>query len=372
LFLTFFRRQFIYLVDFTRFFLEIPMEKPLTYLDSGVDINKADKLVHTIKAIAQQTRVPGVMGEIGGFGGLFSLNVANMENPVLVSSTDGVGTKLKIAFMLNRHDTVGIDLVAMCVNDIAVQGAKPLFFLDYLAIGKIEEKTITSIVEGVGRGCQEARCALIGGETAEMPGFYKVNEYDLAGFAVGIVDNNKIVDGSEIRVGHQIVGIASSGLHSNGFSLVRKICFDHLKLSVDTHVPELGKTIGEELLTPTRVYSEIVQSLIRGLPIRGLAHITGGGIVNNILRIIPQACGIVLTRNSWDIPPIFSYLQQAGRVEDGEMLRVFNNGIGMVAVVPEKSVQDVLARLHAMKEKAFVIGEIIERETAGEERFKWN
>ncbi|MEJ2038149.1 MAG: phosphoribosylformylglycinamidine cyclo-ligase, partial [Desulfosarcinaceae bacterium] len=320
-------------------------EKPLTYADAGVDIDKADNLVQTIKAIARKTRVPGVMGEIGGFGGLFSLNVANMESPVLVSSTDGVGTKLKIAFMMNRHDTVGIDLVAMCVNDIAVQGAKPLFFLDYLATGKIEEEAITDIIKGVGQGCHEARCALIGGETAEMPGFYSDGEYDLAGFAVGMVDNNKIVDGSEIRVGHQIVGIASSGLHSNGYSLVRKICFDHLKLKIDDQVPELGKTIGEELLTPTRIYSEIVQSIIRGLPIRGLAHITGGGIVNNTLRIIPQACGIALKKGSWEIPPIFGFLQEAGRVEDREMVRVFNNGIGLVAVVPQKSVQEVLARL---------------------------
>jgi phosphoribosylformylglycinamidine cyclo-ligase len=346
-------------------------EKPLTYADAGVDIDKADNLVQTIKAIARKTRVPGVMGEIGGFGGLFSLNVANMESPVLVSSTDGVGTKLKIAFMMNRHDTVGIDLVAMCVNDIAVQGAKPLFFLDYLATGKIEEEAITDIIKGVGQGCHEARCALIGGETAEMPGFYSDGEYDLAGFAVGMVDNNKIVDGSEIRVGHQIVGIASSGLHSNGYSLVRKICFDHLKLKIDDQVPELGKTIGEELLTPTRIYSEIVQSIIRGLPIRGLAHITGGGIVNNTLRIIPQACGIALKKGSWEIPPIFGFLQEAGRVEDREMVRVFNNGIGLVAVVPQKSVQEVLARLHAMHEKAYIIGEIIERESAGEERYKW-
>ena len=347
------------------------MSKPLTYADAGVDIEKADNLVHAIKAIAQKTRVPGMMGEIGGFGGLFSLNVANMENPVLVSSTDGVGTKLRIAFIMDKHDTIGIDLVAMCVNDIAVQGAKPLFFLDYLATGKIREETITRIIEGVGSGCQEAKCALIGGETAEMPGFYKENEYDLAGFAVGIVDNNKIVDGSEIRVGHQIVGIASNGLHSNGFSLVRKICFDVLKLKVDAHVPELGKTLGEELLTPTRIYSETIQHLVRGLPVCGLAHITGGGIASNTLRIIPQACGIVLKRDSWEVPPIFTYLQNAGNVENDEMMRVFNNGLGLVAVVPEKAVQDVLARLNAMNEKAFVVGEIVEREETGDQRFKW-
>jgi phosphoribosylformylglycinamidine cyclo-ligase len=347
------------------------MDKPLTYVDAGVDIDKADKLVNTIKAIAQKTRVSGVMGEIGGFGGLFSLNVANMENPVLVSSTDGVGTKLKIAFMMDKHDTVGIDLVAMCVNDVAVQGAKPLFFLDYLATGKIDDRIVTDIITGIGRGCQEARCALIGGETAEMPGFYRENEYDLAGFTVGIVDNNKIVDGSEIRVGDQIVGIASSGVHSNGFSLVRKICFDRLKLKLDQQIPELGKTLGEELLTPTRIYSETVQNLIRGLPIRGLAHITGGGLANNTLRVIPQACGIVFRRNSWEVPVIFQYLQKAGNVEEMEMVRVFNNGLGLVAVVPETAVQDVLARLNALQEKAYVVGEIVERTTTGDSRVQW-
>lgn len=347
------------------------MDKPLTYSDAGVDIDKADQLVHKIKSIAQKTRVPGVMGEIGGFGGLFSLNVANMESPVLVSSTDGVGTKLKIAFMMDKHDTVGIDLVAMCVNDIAVQGAKPLFFLDYLATGKLDDDKVTQIIQGVGNGCQQARCALIGGETAEMPDFYTDGEYDLAGFSVGIVDNTKIVDGSEIQVGHQIIGIASSGLHSNGYSLVRKICFDHLKLQVNSHVPELGETLGEILLTPTRIYSETVGHLVRGLPIRGLCHITGGGIINNMVRVIPQACGIRLIRDSWEIPPIFSFLQQAGNVQEEEMLRVFNNGIGLIAVVPEQATQDVLARLTALKEKAFVIGEIIERPKAEADRFQW-
>ena len=347
------------------------MDKPLTYSDAGVDIDKADELVHSIKEIAQKTRVPGVMGEIGGFGGLFSLNTANMESPVLVSSTDGVGTKLKIAFLTDKHDTVGIDLVAMCVNDIIVQGAKPLFFLDYLATGKIEDEKLKQIVTGVGTGCCEARCALIGGETAEMPGFYADGEYDLAGFAVGLVDNNKIVDGSEIQVGDQIIGIASSGLHSNGYSLVRKICFDVLKMDVTTHVPELGQTLGEALLTPTRIYSETVQHLIRGLPIRGLAHITGGGIVNNIMRIIPKACGLELKRGSWETPPIFRFLQEAGNVEDAEMMRVFNNGIGMVAVVPDEAAQDILARLGATKEKAWIIGEIVERPAGDDNRFRW-
>ena len=334
------------------------MKKKLTYADAGVDIEKADHLVETIKKIAKKTRRTGVMGEIGGFGGLFSLNTANMKNPVLVSSTDGVGTKLKIAFLMNRHDTVGIDLVAMCVNDIAVQGARPLFFLDYLATGKLETGTVTDIIKGIGEGCIQADCALIGGETAEMPGFYRENEYDLAGFAVGIVDNSKIVDGSEIRPGHQIIGIASSGLHSNGYSLVRRICFEVLGLKVDSHVPELGKTLGEELITPTRIYSETIQSLVRDLPIQGLAHITGGGIMDNIVRIIPRACGIAIKKGSWDIPPIFPLLQEAGNVDEREMMRTFNNGIGLVAVVPEEKVQEVLNRLTGSGEKAWAIGEV--------------
>lgn len=332
--------------------------KKLTYADAGVDIDKADDLVNAIKTIAKKTRRSGVMGEIGGFGGLFSLNTNNMESPVLVSSTDGVGTKLKIAFLMNRHDTVGIDLVAMCVNDIAVQGAKPLFFLDYLATGKLDTRIVTDIVKGIGEGCLLAECSLIGGETAEMPGFYRDNEYDLAGFAVGVVENSKIVDGSEIRPGHQLIGIASSGLHSNGYSLVRKICFDVLGLTVDSHVPELGKTLGEELITPTRIYTETIQHLIRDLPIQGLAHITGGGIMHNIVRIIPQACGITIQNGSWDIPPIFPFLQAAGNVDDKEMMRTFNNGIGLVAVVPENSAQDVLNRLKGSGEKAWAIGEV--------------
>ena len=229
------------------------MKKSLTYADAGVNINKANKLVGIIKKLAKQTHRSGVMGEIGGFGGLFSLNLTNIETPVLVSSTDGVGTKLKIAFMMGKHDTVGIDLVAMCVNDIAVQGAKPLFFLDYLSTGQLDTDIVTDIIKGVVEGCRQAVCALIGGETAEMPGFYKKKEYDLAGFAVGIVDNSKIVDGSEIHVGNKLIGIASNGLHSNGYSLVRKVCFNVLKLKIDAHVPELGHTIGEELLTPTKI-----------------------------------------------------------------------------------------------------------------------
>ncbi len=334
------------------------MKKKLTYTDAGVDIDKADNLVGTIKNIAKKTRRTGVMGEIGGFGGLYSLNTASMDSPVLVSSTDGVGTKLKIAFLMDRHDTVGIDLVAMSVNDIAVQGAKPLFFLDYLATGKLKSDTVEQIITGVGEGCIQADCALIGGETAEMPGFYQDGEYDLAGFAVGLVDNNKIVDGSEIRPGHQLIGIASSGLHSNGYSLARKICFEVLNLKVESHVPELGKTLGEELLTPTRIYAETIQRLLRDLPIQGLAHITGGGIMDNIIRIVPQACGIAIKKGSWEVPPVFPFLQEAGNVDEEEMMRTFNNGIGLVAVVPEENAQDVLDRINGAGEKAWGIGEV--------------
>ena len=340
------------------------MKKSLTYAGAGVDIDKASSFVSVIKKIAKQTPRSGVMGEIGGFGGLFSLNISNYETPVLVSSTDGVGTKLKIAFMMGKHDTVGIDLVAMCVNDIAVQGAKPLFFLDYLSMGKLDVRIATDIIQGIGEGCKQAKCALIGGETAEMPGFYRKNEYDLAGFAVGIVNNDKIIDGSEIHVGQLVIGIPSSGLHSNGYSLVRKICFDVLKLKIDTHIPELGRTIGEELLTPTIIYSETLRHLTRDLTINGLVHVTGGGIPDNILRIIPKRCQVILKKKSWEVPPIFTYLQKAGNISDREMMRTFNNGIGLIAVVHESVAQDVLERLGAMNEKAYVIGEIVERKTS--------
>ena len=346
------------------------MTEDLTYADAGVDIDKANRLVDRIKAIAKSTSRPGVMGDIGGFGGLFSLNVAQMEKPVLVSSTDGVGTKLKIAFLCGWHDTVGIDLVAMCVNDIIVQGARPLFFLDYFSTGRLDEEVAEAVISGIGEGCRQAGCALIGGETAEMPGFYADNEYDLAGFAVGLVDNAKIIDGSEIRRGDNLVGIASSGLHSNGYSLVRKIVFDVLQMDVQTHVPELGQTIGEELLAPTRIYASAIESLSRDLPLKGLAHITGGGISENVVRIIPDSCGIRMFEGSWEIPPIFPFLQKAGPIADDEMNRTFNNGIGMIAVVPEESTSDVVERLRGMNEKVFIVGEVIKRPETGS-RIEW-
>jgi phosphoribosylformylglycinamidine cyclo-ligase len=348
------------------------MVESITYADAGVDIEKANSLVSAINRITRQTKRPGVLGEIGGFAGLFSIEhiISNMQHPVLVSSTDGVGTKLKIAFMMDRHNTIGIDLVAMCVNDIIVQGARPLFLLDYLATGKIDPVRVEAVITGIAEGCKQAKCALIGGETAEMPGMYPTGEYDLAGFVVGIVDNSDIIDGTSIRSGHQLIGIASSGLHSNGYSLVRKICFDVLKLGVETYVPELGKTLGEELITPTRIYSDLVQRLWKELPIHGLAHITGGGLTDNIVRIVPQAFSVVIRKGSWEVPPIFSFLQTAGHVPEADLLRTFNNGIGMVAVVPQNAAAEVLERLAGMNEKAFLIGEIIERRDSAE-RVLW-
>ena len=346
------------------------MTKNLTYSDAGVDIDKANQLVKQIKSIAGKTRRPGVMGDIGGFGAMFSLNLEGMRQPVLVSSTDGVGTKLKIAFLMDKHDTVGIDLVGMCVNDIIVQGAKPLFFLDYLSMGRLKNETAAAIVTGIGEGCRQARCALIGGETAEMPGFYSENEYDLAGFTVGIVDNNDIIDGTGIQVGHQLVGIASSGVHSNGFSLIRKICFEVLGMSVGDTVEDLGATLGETLLTPTRIYAETVRHLIGTFPIHGIAHITGGGLPENVIRVVPDACTVRVHRGSWDIPPVFTFLQDAGRVSDAEMMRTFNCGVGLVLVVPETVTQEILDFLGGLKEPAWVIGDIAERKK-GQGQFTW-
>ena len=346
------------------------MNDSLTYADSGVDIERANQLVNRIKSIAKSTPRSGVMGEIGGFGGLFSLNLANISNPVLVSATDGVGTKLKIAFQMDKHDTIGIDLVAMCVNDIIVQGAKPLFFLDYLSIGVLDNTVAEKIILGIAEGCTQAGCALIGGETAEMPGMYQAGEYDLAGFCVGLVDNTKIIDGSYIRPGHKLIGIASSGVHSNGFSLVRKIFFDKCKYTVNTHIPEFGTTLGEELLKPTIIYVSSILSMLRDLPIHGLVHITGGGIDENIIRVIPDSCKAIVQKDAWEIPPVFQLLQKEGGVSDTEMQRTFNNGIGMVVVVPETSVEETMDRLSALGETAYFIGEITDRKN-NEPQTQW-
>lgn len=341
------------------------MDKPLTYKNAGVDVDKANRFVKTITKIAKQAPRSGVIAGIGGFSGLYSLDVSQYDNPVLVSSTDGVGTKLKVACMMQKHDTIGIDLVAMCVNDIAVQGAKPLFFLDYLSMGTLVSETAEAVVRGIVAGCNLARCALIGGETAEMPGLYAPGEYDLAGFVVGIVDNSKIVDGSEIGVGHKIIGIASSGLHSNGYSLVRKICFEKLKLKLDDRVDILGRTLGEELLEPTKIYSEAIRHLLRDFPIHGIAHISGGGIVDNLPRILPSSCKAVIQEGSWEVPPIFTFLQEAGKLSTHEMRRTFNDGIGMIIVASEDAAHGVIELLGAMDEKACVIGDIVKRKRGG-------
>jgi phosphoribosylformylglycinamidine cyclo-ligase len=340
------------------------MDKSLTYQQAGVDIDKAKRFIKTIKRITKEAPQSGVIAGIGGFSGLYSLDVSNYKQPVLVSSTDGVGTKVKIACMMDKHDTIGIDLVAMCVNDIGVQGAKPLFLLDYLSMGSLVPETAEAIVQGVVEGCKVAKCALIGGETAEMPGLYTEKEYDIAGFVVGVVDNSKIVDGSEISVGQELIGIGSSGLHSNGYSLARKICFEKLKLKVGDTVDVLGRTIGEELLEPTKIYSEIIRHLLRDFPIHGIAHITGGGVVENLPRILPSSCMGVIHQGSWEVPPIFAFLQEAGKISKPEMMRTFNNGIGIILVVSERDSEAIVEFLRAMGEKAYVIGSIVERERA--------
>ena len=332
------------------------------YAEAGVDIDAGNRFVDMLRPIVGKTSKSGVINDISGFAGLFSLNLQHYKNPVLVSSTDGVGTKLKIAFMLDKHDTVGIDLVAMCVNDIMVQGATPLFFLDYLAMGKLELEKARDIVSGIATGCVEAQCALIGGETAEMPGFYQEGEYDLAGFVVGLADNEELLDGSEISVGCRLIGIASSGLHSNGYSLVRKIFFDGLKMSVEQHVDDFGRTLGEELLEPTRIYYRAITNIRRDFKIYGISHITGGGLTDNIPRMLPGRCKAVIDTESWTPQPVFSYLRKAGKISDLEMMRTFNNGLGLVVVVSEEQADDVLHRLEAIGEKAYAIGTVEARE----------
>jgi phosphoribosylformylglycinamidine cyclo-ligase len=333
----------------------------ITYRESGVDIDEAESFIQKIRPLVKSTFRTGVLGEIGGYGGLFHLNVQQYRDPVLVSATDGVGTKIMVAVLMDRHHTIGIDLVAMCANDIITHGAAPLFFLDYLAMGKLSPQTGTQIVEGITNGCLQARCSLIGGETAEMPGLYKEGDYDLAGFVVGVVDRSQIIDGSDIAVGHRLIGIASSGLHANGFSLVRKVLFEKHGFRVTDDIPELGGVLGDELLKPTKIYVETVLNLLRDFPLSGIAHITGGGLTNNLPRILPRSCQAVLRREAWTAPPIFKFLQEKGNIPEEEMFRTFNNGVGMVMVVAENLVADVLLRLQGLQEQAFVMGEIVAR-----------
>ena len=337
----------------------------MLYKEAGVDVGLGDEFVRRIKSLAESTFGPRVLTKLGGFTACYSLDDIGHQAPVLVASTDGVGTKLKVAFMVDRHDTVGIDLVAMCVNDILLSGAQPLFFMDYIATGKLELEKAVSVIEGIVKGCKEAGCSLIGGETAEMPGFYGRGEYDLVGFVLGIANKGEVIDGSEISAGDRLIGLASSGLHSNGYSLVRKVVFDQLNLRVDDWVEELGRTIGEELLEPTRIYVKPVMPLKQEFRIRGIVHITGGGIKGNLPRILPPRCKASLRKGSWQVPPIFSFLQRMGRIPEEEMWRTFNNGIGMILVAKTEEAEGVLIRLKELGERAFLIGQI--SEAKGEE-----
>ncbi|MBW2558462.1 MAG: phosphoribosylformylglycinamidine cyclo-ligase [Deltaproteobacteria bacterium] len=336
-------------------------KKKTSYRDAGVDIDKAAAFVDRIKPLIKPTLRKEAVGEIGHFGGLFHLNADKYKNPLLVSATDGVGTKLGIAHMMDKHNTIGIDLVAMSVNDLIVQGAEPLFFLDYIATGKLNLETSVQVVEGIAKGCAEAGCALIGGETAEMPGFYKDDEYDLAGFCVGVVESDKLIDGSEIRVGDSIIGLASNGIHSNGYSLARKVLFEQAGLDINDNINGLEDSIGMELLRPTKIYVKTVLNLIKNFNIKGIAHITGGGLTENIPRILPQSCGVTIIKERWTPPPIFKIIQDMGNVDESEMFRVFNMGIGMTIIVPEKDSKAVINHLKVLGEQACIIGHITNR-----------
>ncbi|MFH1702591.1 MAG: phosphoribosylformylglycinamidine cyclo-ligase [Nitrospirota bacterium] len=334
------------------------MGSKLSYKKSGVDIDEGERFVRLISPIAKKTFRPEVLTDIGLFSALFKLDLTKYKEPVLVSGTDGVGTKLKIAFMMDKHDTVGIDLVAMCVNDILTIGAEPLFFLDYFATAKLHADKASKIIEGIVKGCEEAGCSLIGGETAEMPGFYQEGEYDISGFSVGVVDQEKIINGSSIREGDVIIGLASNGLHSNGYSLIRKLFFDMKKMNVETYVPELGVKLGDELLKPTRIYVKAFMALKDSLEIKGMAHITGGGIPGNLLRILPEGICANIRNNSWPAPPIFKITEKIGTISDDEMKKTFNMGIGYIMVVSETASTDAISLLNNAGYKAFIIGVI--------------
>jgi len=348
-------------------------ETALTYKDSGVSILAGDEFAARIQHYLRQTCGPNVIENPGGFAGLYELKpneffAKKSVRPVLVASTDGVGTKLKIAFMMGKHDTVGIDLVAMSVNDLVCVGAQPLFFLDYMATGKLAPEVMLEVVKGISAGCRQAECALLGGETAEMPGFYQPGEYDLAGFAVGLLEYRKWINGRKVRPGDKIIGIASSGIHSNGYSLVRNLFFNRLKWDVHRHVDELGCTLGEELLRPTRIYVKPVLKIlsyyrVRQL-VRGIAHITGGGFFGNIPRVLPGGCGARIVRGTWPVPPVFTLIRKLGNVDEDEMYRVFNMGIGMVLVTAPFVADAVIRRLKMAGENAYLVGEV----TAGEHK----
>ena len=332
----------------------------MTYRDAGVDIDAGNESVSLIKDAVRATYRSEVMGDLGGFGGLFALNTKDYKEPVLVSGTDGVGTKLRLAFLLNKHDTIGQDAVAMCVNDILVQGAEPLFFLDYLAVGKLEPIQVAEIVTGVARACKESGCALIGGETAEMAGFYPIGEYDIAGFSVGVAERSKLITPARVKAGDVLLGLPSSGGHSNGYSLVRKIVFERKGFKGDEYIEKLGQTIGEELLTPTRLYPRICLPLIREFDIHGMVHITGGGFYENIPRALPEHMGAEVNGAAWTIPPVFRLLQEWGNVDWTEMYRTFNMGIGMVLIVSSDEADRITAQLNAQNETVYHIGHVTE------------
>jgi phosphoribosylformylglycinamidine cyclo-ligase len=328
------------------------------YRQSGVDIDAGNEVVRRIKQMARGTYTPGVLSGVGSFGGVFALDPA-VADPVLVASADGVGTKLKVAFLAGVHDTIGVDLVNHCVNDILVQGARPLFFLDYLATGRLAPDVAEQIVKGVAQACRENGCALLGGETAEMPGFYAEGEYDVAGFIVGLVSRASVIDGSRIKAGDVLIGLPSSGLHTNGYSLARRIVFEELRLTVNDKVAELGMTVGEALLQPHRSYLSVVAPLLAGGWVKGMAHITGGGLTENVPRTIPEGLTPRIDRTSWTVPPLFRWLQNGGGVPDDEMFRAFNMGVGMVVVCAPESEASVLATLGESGEPAWRLGEVV-------------
>ena len=327
----------------------------LSYKDAGVDIEAGDAFIDVIKPIAKATQREGCLSGLGGFGALFEIP-KRYDEPVLVSGTDGVGTKLKLAFDLNKHDTIGIDLVAMCVNDVLVQGAEPLFFLDYFATGKLTEEVAAEVVKGIGEGCLQSNAALIGGETAEMPGMYSDGEYDLAGFCVGAVEKSKIIDGSKVKAGDVLIALGSSGAHSNGYSLIRKVIDVH---DAQLDMPLGGSTLGEQVLSPTRIYVRPVLELMQTVDIHALAHITGGGLPGNLNRVLPDNCHAVVKESSWQWPELFSWLMETANIERDEMYRTFNCGVGMVLVIAQADVEQSLKLLEAAGENAFVIGEIV-------------
>jgi phosphoribosylformylglycinamidine cyclo-ligase len=329
----------------------------LTYEKAGVSIEAGDELVERIRPFAERTRIPEALGSLGGFSALCGLP-SGMREPVMVSGTDGVGTKLKVAFMADKHDTVGIDLVAMCVNDVITVGARPLFFLDYFATGKLDVDKAASVIKGIADGCVQAGCALLGGETAEMPGMYQDNEYDLAGFAVGIVDRESIITGETIQPGDTVIGVASSGLHSNGYSLVRKVLFEHAALWLQDEPKELGEPLVETLLRPTRIYAKAAQNALTTGQVKGFCHITGGGLVGNIPRILPDGLGVELEQKSWKRPAIFDLLARLGDIEEAEMRRAFNLGLGFIVITSRDSSREVIEKLEESGEFAWPVGTV--------------